>query len=465
MWVKNSILNFVPKLTKAPMKQNNISGGNLWHFVASTALVASTAPLVFTVKALVVAILLLATNPVVARELSVQELEQRKQADELRKQQRLERQKKQAQKPTKKAEQTIVIGLLKTEKKVPPALSNLDPILQDEAIYGARLGVEDNNTTGAFTNQLYKLTERFVKIGEDPLKAFSELKAQGVKYIIADVDKQTFAKLDPSGVLVFNPSLKDNELRNELCHRNVFHTIPSRAMEADALTQFLVKKNWKRAFIIYGPTEADAQVKQSLQRALKRFGAKAKGDKKWDLTHDLRRTAKSEVPVFTKGLGRYDILLLADEKGEFGEYFVWHTWEPKLIAGTQGLIATAWHRTHEQWGATQMQNRFRREASRWMTQVDYAAWVATRSIGEVLTRLKDASLEEVRDYLTSPKFGIAAYKGLKVSYRKWNNQLRQRVLLATPRSLVSHSPQEGFLHPQSDLDTLGFDKGESKCKF
>ena len=41
------------------------------------------------------------------------------------------------------------------------------------------------------------------------------------------------------------------------------------------------------------------------------------------------------------------------------------------MVGTQGLIPTSWHRTHEQWGATQMQNRFRRNAGRWMTPVDY----------------------------------------------------------------------------------------------
>ena len=134
------------------------------------------------------------------------------------------------------------------------------------------------------------------------------------------------------------------------------------------------------------------------------------------------------------------------------------------MVGTQGLIPTSWHRTHEQWGATQMQNRFRRNAGRWMTPVDYGAWVGMRSIGEAVTRVSNNNLKDIREFLISEKFGIGAYKGLKVSYRSWNRQLRQPVLLAASRSMVSVSPQEGYLHPKSELDTLGYDKSESSCK-
>ena len=406
-----------------------------------------------------------------ARELSQQELEERRRQDAEREKRRQERRKKRGLTAAKKDgdAKLIVIGLLTAEKDVPPALSNLDPILQDEAIFGARLGVEDNNTTGAFTGQLYEMVEARVNIGGDPIAALHSLVDKGAKYIVVHVGGEALDKIaddETAGeALFFNTSVTDDALRNEGCRINMFHIIPSRAMYADALLQFLVKKNWKRSFVIAGPAEADEEFAAALKRSARRFGAKIIGEKKWTLTHDLRRTARSEVPVFTKGLGKFDVLLMADDRGEFGEYFAWNTWEPKLLAGTQGLVPTSWHRTHEQWGAVQMQNRFRREAGRWMTQVDYAAWVAVRSIGEALTRLPNASTEAVGEFLRSDQFGIAAYKGLKVSYRGWNNQLRQRILLSTPRALVSHSPQPGFLHRHSDLDTLGYDEGESKCEF
>jgi hypothetical protein len=43
-------------------------------------------------------------------------------------------------------------------------------------------------------------------------------------------------------------------------------------------------------------------------------------------------------------------------------------------------------------------------------------------------------------------------------------QLRQPILLADGRMVVSVSPQEGFLHQNSELDTLGIDRPETKCK-
>jgi ABC transporter substrate binding protein (PQQ-dependent alcohol dehydrogenase system) len=48
--------------------------------------------------------------------------------------------------------------------------------------------------------------------------------------------------------------------------------------------------------------------------------------------------------------------------------------------------------------------------------------------------------------------------------RDWNLQLRQPILLFDGRNTVSVSPQEGFLHPTSELDTLGADRPETKCK-
>ena len=107
----------------------------------------------------------------------------------------------------------------------------------------------------------------------------------------------------------------------------------------------------------------------------------------------------------------------------------------------------------------------RRESGRWMTEVDYHAWTAVRSIGEAITRTSSNDVKDVRKYLLGKKFGLGAYKGVKVSFRSWNGQMRQPILLAAPRSMVSVSPQEGYIHPDSELDTMGKDQPESTCKF
>ena len=89
---------------------------------------------------------------------------------------------------------------------------------------------------------------------------------------------------------------------------------------------------------------------------------------------------------------------------------------------------------------------------------------AVRSVGEAAARTQSGDAKVLRDDIRSPEFELAAFKGRSLSYRAWNGELRQPMLIAQPRALVSLSPQEGFLHPSSDLDTLGFDAPEVKCK-
>ena len=117
----------------------------------------------------------------------------------------------------------------------------------------------------------------------------------------------------------------------------------------------------------------------------------------------------------------------------------------------------------EQWGAAQLQNRFSEQAGRPMLPEDYAAWAAVRSIAEAVTRTNVADAASVRAYLLSEAFQLAAFKGRRMNFRPWNGQLRQPVPLVTERALVAMAPLEGFLHPVSELDTLGYDSGVAGC--
>ena len=403
--------------------------------------------------------------PVETRELSIQQLEERKKADEERKKAREKRGKKTFQ---KEISITTDIVFVSKEREVPPVLSNLDPVLEDEGFYGVKLALEDNLTTGRFLGHDYKVEFHRILLEEDLVSEFEKLLKKGKKYFVVDLNESELLSLMKlSGiddVLIFNTRAKNDSLRNENCKKNFFHIAPSYSILSDALTQYLVRKKWKKWFLVTGPKENDRLYAQALKSSAKKFNIKIKEEKTWDFTSDLRRTAGKEVPIFTKG-SNYDVLVVADEAGEFGEYLAYRTWDPRPIAGTQGLKPNSWHRTHEQWGATQMQNRFRRESGRWMTEVDYHAWTAVRALGETITRTQSNDVKKVQEYLLGDKFGLGAYKGVKVSFRSWNGQLRQPVLLAAPRSMVSVSPQEGYIHPVSELDTLGKDQPESSCKF
>ena len=362
--------------------------------------------------------------------------------------------------------QLIKIAYLYQERVVPAALSNLDPFIQNKGQLGAELAISDNNTTGQFTNQKYELNKVSVPVDGDIGKAFSTL-GDDVGLVVLNVNSAQVNQLAdlPAAQtkLLFDAVSRDDELRGSQCRHHVLHILPSRAMRADALAQYMLKKRWQEWFLVVGQNPEDQLYAAAIKRAAKRYGMKLVAEKSWDNSYDARRTAQADIPQFTQGED-YDVLVVADEQGLFGEYLDYRTWSPRPVIGTQGLIATAWHRTHEQWGAVQLQNRFRDQAGRWMEEEDYAAYLAVRAIGEASVRTKSNKVQMIKEYMLSDAFALQGYKGKPLSFRNWDGQLRQPILLAAPRSLVGVAPLDGFLHPKSELDTLGYDAPETACK-
>jgi ABC transporter substrate binding protein (PQQ-dependent alcohol dehydrogenase system) len=274
---------------------------------------------------------------------------------------------------------------------------------------------------------------------------------------------------ETSSVALFNAAATDDRLRGEDCRANILHLLPSRAMLADALVQYLVAKRWRDLLLVVGQGEGDREFAADIRHAAQKFQAHIVQAKPWTFVPGARRTdtghfaIQAEVARFTQGIS-YDVLVVADDEDEFGDEFSYRTFDPRPVAGTQGLVPSAWARPHEQWGATQLQNRFLRQAKRWMTDRDYAAWMAVRAIGEAAARSNSTDPATIVAFMRSDRFELAAFKGARLSFRSWDGQLRQPVLLADARSLVSVSPQPGFLHQFSELDTLGIDQPESKCR-
>jgi ABC transporter substrate binding protein (PQQ-dependent alcohol dehydrogenase system) len=171
-----------------------------------------------------------------------------------------------------------------------------------------------------------------------------------------------------------------------------------------------------------------------------------------------------EMPVFTQKAPEYDVLVAADESEVFAGDMPYRTWDPRPVVGSAGLTPTSWDPSHELWGGVQLQNRFVRMFKRGMTARDNQAWVAMRIIGETVAHTGNADPKVVRAYLVGPDFEVADFKGVKETLRSWNLQLRQPILLTDRRGTVSVSPQEGYLHERTELDTLGLDQPETKCK-
>jgi ABC transporter substrate binding protein (PQQ-dependent alcohol dehydrogenase system) len=314
--------------------------------------------------------------------------------------------------------------------------------------------------------QRFVLDDITVPVDGDVGAALRTLSARGHRFLIANLDAEALDKIlllpEAKNMLIFNAGAPDDRFRNDGCRAFVLHTLPSRAMLADALAQYLVKKNWKRWFLVTGTQPDDRLFAEAVRRAAKRFGGNIVAEKNWTFDYDARRSAQAEMPLFTQ-VDDHDVLIVADEMGLFGDYLMYRTWHPRPVAGTQGLVPTGWDRTVEQWGAAQLQKRFAAKAGRGMSARDYAAWTAVRSIGEAATRTRSTDFDAIKDYIVSDGFQLAAFKGRKLSYRRWNGQFRQPIPVTTARAMVTLSPQQGFLHQHSELDTLGYDLPETTC--
>jgi ABC transporter substrate binding protein (PQQ-dependent alcohol dehydrogenase system) len=375
----------------------------------------------------------------------------------------------QAAEPTAQTAQptAIRIAYLSQVQEIPPALSNLEEPPADEGAAGADLALADNVSTGRFLNQTFALDKTIVDIDGDVAAAFASLRAAGHQLIVLDLPGGKVAELarrpDAAGAVLFNGASPDDDLRGKDCAVNLLHTMPSRAMLADGLAQYLAVKRWSKWFLMVGPRAEDAAFADAIKKAAKKFGAKIVTEKRWSEDHDARRTAQGEIPVFTQGAS-YDVVIVADEIGDFGDYVLYRTWDPRPVAGTQGLVPTAWSKTHEQWGAAQLQSRFKKLANRPMTPRDWGVWAAVRAVGEAATRTKSADPAALAAFITGPDMALAGFKGVPLTFRPWDGQLRQPVLLAADRSLVSVSPQDGFLHPKTPLDSLGTDEPETRCR-
>lgn len=375
--------------------------------------------------------------------------------------------------PTRAAEPAqIPVEWLSLNVKKPVPSTLLVPPPADEGVWGARVALGENATTGRFTGQAWTLEEHAAPDEAGVLAAFKSAAAAGRRLFIVDLPAPLLLKVadlpEAKDVLLLDATSSDNSLRGADCRRNVLHLLPSRAMLADALMQFLTVKGWTRLLLVTGPQPEDKLLGEAFRRSAKKFRLRLADDKPWTFVEGARRSdtghyaIEAEVARFTQGIS-YDVLVVADEAGNFADSLPYHTTDPRPVAGSSGLVPSAWSPVFEQWGATQLQLRFLKAAGRTMTSRDFGGWMAMRALGEAATRAHTADPAGIAAWVHGKEFELAAFRGSRLTFRPWDGQLRQPVLLADAKQLVSVSPQPGFLHQVSELDTLGVDQPETTC--
>lgn len=368
----------------------------------------------------------------------------------------------------------VTINYITKKYPEPPPLSLLDKVLTDEGAQGARVALKENNMTGRMLNHHYDLKETSVEAKDDVVSAFKTLLADNQRLFIANLERADLVAIadlpEAKGAIILNVRASDDELRAADCRSNLFHIIPSYAMRADALAQYLIWKKWRNWLLISGQKPEDIAYAAAIKRAAARYKAQIVEERIYKFDAGSRRTdsghqqIQTQMPMLTQGARDHDVVFVADMSETFGDYLQYRTYVPRPVVGSHGLQALAWHRSFEQYAGTQMQNRFERAANRTMTERDYAAWLGMRVFGEAVTRISKNGSDDVRTYMLSKEFGVAGFKGQAMTFRSWDHQMRQPVLLSGARALVSISPQDGFLHQKFLTDTMGYDEPESQCR-
>jgi ABC transporter substrate binding protein (PQQ-dependent alcohol dehydrogenase system) len=253
-------------------------------------------------------------------------------------------------------------------------------------------------------------------------------------------------------------------LRESQCRANTWHLAPSDRMKADALAQTLLARRWTQVLLLEGPLEADRARAATVQASLRRHGLRVAATRPFKLSTDPRERDLAN-PLLLTGPGvasAYDAVWVVDSDGEFAASLPYRTALPRPVVGDGGLVAVAWSPKFERYGAPQVTRRLTKAAGRPMGAHDWPAYVAGRALVGAIVAAPKGPLAAAQKALGEGE--LDASKGIAMSFRPWDGQLRQPLLLTDGQSVIGMAPGDGVLHPRNTLDTLGADAPEKLCK-
>ena len=362
-----------------------------------------------------------------------------------------------------------LLSLAGDERYTPQALEKAYPDAPSgRSLVAAQLALEDASFSlqGAGFEKSRVIAVEAPDIAGLP-GALAGLIKQGVRHVVLELPAagvvQVTAAARGKDLLLINAAAPEDALRAAQCAPYLLHTLPSHAMQTDALAQVLVARNWNKPLMLQGPLAQDQLLATAFLRSAKRFGLKPVAQRPFKISGDPRERELGNARLLTAGLD-YDAVVVLDSAGEFARELPYRTVLPRPVIGSNGLTAQAWSSWYERHGAPQLNRRFFKRANRAMGSYDWAAWLATRAIAEVVSQDAKAGFEKQLKSLRQGELTFDGYKGQATSFRAWDGQLRQPLMLAHVNGVAEVAPVEGFLHPKSVLDTLGFDAAETGCK-
>jgi ABC transporter substrate binding protein (PQQ-dependent alcohol dehydrogenase system) len=289
----------------------------------------------------------------------------------------------------------------------------------------------------------------------------------GTHFFLIDAPAESFKPLAATvrgrDALLFNVSEPEDALRRALCAAEFVHVYPSRAQLMDGLAQFAISRKWRDILVFEGPSPADAAMTAAFTHAAQKFGVRIAADQHFKPGTDPRDREQND-PALLSAINRdFDAVFVADEAFDFARTVPYRLVRPRPVIGSIDLEPVAWHWTWERHGAPQVNSRFEKKSGgRHMDGADWAAWMAVKMIVQSVLRTQSTDFARERAFILGDG-SFDGDKGLAVSVRPWDHQVRQAVLLSAPYEVVADAPVEGFLHRTNTLDTLGDDEPETPC--
>ena len=341
--------------------------------------------------------------------------------------------------------------------------------IENRAIDGAKLGIIDSKKLQRITKTEITLDHLRVKNEDALIDLIYSKKLKDYNSILLDINLNNFEKIKDiivsnTNIIFFNISDPNNLLRINFCLDNFYHTYPSNMMRTDALAQFLVQKKWNKTLILTGSLKYDNLLAKSFKTSANKFGVNIVGEKFFVNSNDPRAREKNSLSFLTKGK-RYKSIFVADTDGEFALTVPNSTVNPATIIGSSGLVPLSWHWSHLRHGAPQVNGRFEREFKRRMTDRDWSAWIAIRSLSESILRTKSTKTKTIKKFMISKNFKVDGSKGVSLNYKSITKQLRQTIFLTSSNNWVTAvAPLENFQNRENNLDSLGINNSENKCE-
>jgi len=332
---------------------------------------------------------------------------------------------------------------------------------------GAEVGVDDAAPLARILNTDFTLDRIVARSSSDVAAAVLQAADAGTQFFLIDVPAEAYQALAAvvrgRDLLLFNVSEPDDALRRILCAAEFVHVYPSRAQLMDGVVQYVISRKWPNLLVLEGPMPEDTAMTVAFDHSAQKFGARIVAHQKFKVGTDPRDREQND-PALLSAINRdFDMVFVADSQFDFARSVPYRLVRPRPVVGSIDLEPVAWHWTWDHNGAPQVNARFeKRSGGRHMQGADWAAWVAVKMIVQATLRTHSVDFSKQRAFILSTG-AFDGDKGLAVSVRPWDHQVRQAVLLAAPYEVVASAPIEGFLHQTNELDTLGDDQPESTC--